>query len=406
MTSKKTAPPIAFLVLLLPFGISSGYVTVTLTYQLGHAGMAVAAITAITAFSVWPQTWKMFWAPLVDTTLRPKVWHVVGGALTGLAILALSLVPAHAANTALLITLVIVSSLASTLVSMSSEILMAYQVDEDRKGEVSGWSQAGNLGGAAAGGGLGLFLAQHTSQSWAPGVALAVVCMLSSLALLFVSEPQRAERARHYLESLKDVGRDVWAISRTSLGFQVLVLMLLPIGSGGAQSVFPAIAGEWHAGVGTVELVNGGLSAVACVIGAVAGGFLCDRMDRRLAYCLFGLALGVVAVVMAVAARSPMVFVVGNLAYSVVLSACYAGYSAAVLEAIGQGAAATKFNLMSAVSNIPIAIMGPVDGQLHDRFGTNGMLFGEAAVGVAAMLAFGLLVWGMGALIRRRAVPA
>jgi hypothetical protein len=63
-----------------------------------------------------------------------------------------------------------------------------------------------------------------------------------------------------------------------------------------------------------------------------------------------------------------------------------------VLEVIGRGAAATKFNLMASVSNVPIAVMPLVDGTLHDQHGSNAMFYGEAALSVAAAVLFGLLV--------------
>ncbi len=401
MGHKKSAPPFAFLILLLPFGISAGYAGVTLAFMLGKAGLAAALITQITANATAPQMFKFLWAPVVDATWRPKAWYALGAVLTGGSILALSLVPAKASAAGWLILWMLISSIASTLISMSCEILMAYQVDDARKGEVSGWSQAGNLGGYGLGGGLGLYIAQHSGLSWAPGVSLALICVLSGLPLLMMDEPLESTHRARYLDSVKAMGRDVWVICSSRLGLQVLLLMLLPLGSGGAQQVFPAAAAEWRVGPDTVALVLGGLGGLASMAGAVPAGFICDRIDRRLAYCLFGVLVGLVAVVMALAPRTGTVFVVGNLAYSVGLGACYAAYSAAVLDAIGKGAAATKFNIMAAASNFPIWAMGQVDGQLHDRLGSGGMLFGEAGAAVAAALGFGLLV----ALMRPRAKP-
>jgi MFS family permease len=385
-------PTVVFMFLLTPYGVSSGYVGVTLAYLLAQAHMPTAAVAAIVSFTIWPQTWKVLWAPMVDTTLNAKTWYRIGALLTGLSILALSAAPATIKNTPTLILLVVVSSVASTLISMSSEVIMAHGIKDERKGAVSGWSQAGNLGGAGIGGGLGLTVAQNIPAPWVSGAVLAVMCVACAAALWFVDEPVREARGRHYFEGVKDLGRDVWAVSRSRLGFLVLLLMLLPIGSGGAQGVWAAIASEWHAGAETVALINGVMSGVASLIGAVLAGYVCDWIDRRWAYCLFGLALAAVAIVMALLPRTPMVFIASTLTYALVLGACYAAYSAAVLEAIGKGAAATKFNLLSAVSNIPIAFMTAKDGQLHDWYGSNGMLFGEAGAAIVAVIGFGLFV--------------
>jgi len=393
-TGSRPTPAAAFLVLLLPFGVAAGYVGVTLGFMLSKAGMPTAAVAAIIAYSVWPQTWKVFWAPIIDTTLNAKTWFSLGAVLTGLSILLLSITP-HTLNNAILLTgLVIVSSLASTLVSMSSELFMAYGVVHERKGAVSGWSQAGNLGGSGIGGGVGLYLTQHVATPWVAGGVLAILCFSCCAALLAVDEPQRAARHLDYGRALGQVIADVWALSRSRAGLLVLTLMVLPMGSGGATGVWSAIAREWRVGADTVAAVNGVGGGLASLVGAVAAGFVCDRIDRRLAYCLFGLALSAVAATMAVLPRSPMIFVIFTLAYAFVLGACYAGYSAAVLDAIGHGAAATKFNLLASVSNIPVAMMVAADGAWHDQFGSTGMLWREAGAGIAAVAFMALLTRG------------
>lgn len=388
---RRRIPAPVFMVLLAPFGASSGYVSVTLAFFLARAGMHTAAIAAIVSLSIWPQTWKMLWAPLVDTVLGAKHWYVIGAISTGTTILALGLVSATPNTTVLLIALVVISSLASTLVSMSSELLMAHGIEDERKGTVSGWSQAGNLGGSGIGGGLGLYLGQRVTAPWEAAAAVGLLCIACIAGLAWVHEPDRGPRRPRYAETLAEVARDVWAVMRSRVGLLALVLMILPIGSGGASGVWSAIAGEWRAGADIVALVTGVLSGVASLVGAVLAGFACDRIDRRLAYCLFGAALAAVAVAMALLPRTPAMFSLCTLAYSVVLGACYAGYSAVVLEAIGKGAAATKFNLLAAASNVPIAAMTDVDGVFHDRYGTNTMLYGEASLAIVAIIGFALL---------------
>jgi hypothetical protein len=81
-------------------------------------------------------------------------------------------------------------------------------------------------------------------------------------------------------------------------------------------------------------------------------------------------------------------FVVYTMAYGAVVGCGFAAYSAIVLEAIGKKSAATNFNLMSALSNVPIAVMTTFDGWMHDRYGTNAMLYGELALPAATIAGF------------------
>jgi hypothetical protein len=77
-----------------------------------------------------------------------------------------------------------------------------------------------------------------------------------------------------------------------------------------------------------------------------------------------------------------------TLTYALITGLTYAGFSAVVLEAIGRGAAATKYNVFASLSNIPIAYMTVVDGWARTRWNEGAMLYVEAVIGVAALLVF------------------
>jgi PAT family beta-lactamase induction signal transducer AmpG len=81
-------------------------------------------------------------------------------------------------------------------------------------------------------------------------------------------------------------------------------------------------------------------------------------------------------------------YVVFTLAYAFITGLTYAGFSAVVLEAIGLGAAATKYSLFASLSNMPIGYMTAIDGWAGARWGPGGMLHTEAAIAVLAVLVF------------------
>jgi MFS family permease len=376
--------------LFAPFGISSGYVSVTLGFLLARAGVPTAIIGALIALSVWPQTWKMLWAPLVDTVGNPKLWYGLGTSAVGATILLMSVLPMTRGEVGVFSALIVVSSVSSTLVSMSSEIFMANQTPAELRGRASGWSQAGNLGGTGIGGGIGLLLAEHVPHAWVSGAVLAAICLACWSATLFLPPLRRSTNAPSYVAELKGVVLDVWAVAKSRLGYLALLIMVLPLASGAMP--WSAVASEWRASGDLVAMVNGIGGGLASMVGAMAAGWACDRMDPKRAYCLFGLFVGLVAAAMVFMPRTPMVFTVFVLLYMMAVGMGYTGYAAIVLEAIGKKSAATNWNLMAAISNIPIAVMSTFDGWVHDRYGTNAMLIGEFAAPAAAIVAFALFV--------------
>jgi hypothetical protein len=96
---------------------------------------------------------------------------------------------------------------------------------------------------------------------------------------------------------------------------------------------------------------------------------------------------------MAIAPRTETTYIMFTMIYAVITGLTYAGFSAFVLEAMGLGAAATKYSLFASLSNMPIAYMTSIDGWAHGRWGAAGMLFTEAVMGAVGLVLFlGVLV--------------
>jgi MFS family permease len=384
--------PFLFLQLIIPFGLSSGFVIVTLAYQLAQRGFSAGAVADVVALSYLPQTWKFLWAPLVDRTSTRRRWYVGGTVLCAVTGLWLPGVVADATplSMVLLGALIVAGSFFSTLVAMAIENLMGVVVPDSHRGRVAGWYQAGNLGGQGLGGGLALWLIQ--SAHWSAGAAGGVLCVLAigcCLALRWLPDPPpEGRQAAHLVAHAKEVARDLWGLVRSRIGALAVLICFLPIGSGAASNLWAAVAGDWHANADTVALVNGVMSGVVSALGCLVGGWACDRLDRRAAYCLFGFLQVLAAVGMALCPRTSVQFVFWTTLYAFVIGLTYAGFSAVVLEAIGRTTAATKYNLLASLSNMPIAWMTLVDGHANDRWGSSGMLFTEAVFGTCAILLF------------------
>ncbi len=380
------------MVLIIPFGVQSGYVTGPIGYLLREAGVPVLQIAAIVALNVAPHTFKFFWAPVVDSTLTAKRWYLIAGVLSAIGIMVLGWFPTTKAGLAALTTAVFVGSLATTFLGMSVERLMAHGTPEELKGRAGGWFQAGNLGGTGLGAGIGLWLSQRLPASWMTSTIVGGLCLLCCLALWGVTSTERSRGLRELFPGLLQSVMDLWTVIKARAGLIALILCLLPVGSGAASGLWATVGKDWSASADSIALVTGLLAGVISAAGCIVGGWICDRMDRKWAYVVYGLLQAACAVAMALMPRTEAMFIVWASVYAFITGLTYAGFTAFVLEAIGKGAAATKYSVYASVSNMPIYYMTNVDGWAHDRWGAGGMLFAEAALCVVGAFAFLALV--------------
>jgi MFS family permease len=175
------------------------------------------------------------------------------------------------------------------------------------------------------------------------------------------------------------------------MGILAMVLCFLMMSTGAASNLWSAVAKDWGAGANTVALVTGAMGGIFAAAGCLLGGWICDRINRQSAYLLFGLLGALCAVGMAYSIKTELMYIIWTSVYAVSMGLGYAGFSAFVLEAIGKGAAATKYNIYAALSNIPIYLMIYIEGWAHTQWGPKGMLNIEAVFAVLAIILFLLL---------------
>lgn len=380
---RRSVHPALFFVLYFSFGASGGFLAGAVENTYVAAGVSTAAFGAVLGISLAPQVAKVLWAPLVDTTLTPKLWYVVATIAVAAAIATAGLLPVRAASLPALSAVSIVVAFGASFLGMAADSLMAHDTAPDQRGAAGGWSQAGNLGGAGIGASASLAIAGYTHSLPLAGLGVAGVCAACSLGLVFAPPPHSLPKQPSYLHTLKAVAKDCWEVVRARLGWLTLLLFVLPLGAGGAANLFTGIAHEWRVGPGLLAAIALA-GAVATGLGSIVGGYICDRMDRRAAYVLFGVLAGAAAATAAIAPKTPEWFVAFGIAYNAALGMAYAAYAAANLEAIGRGAAATKYTLFASVANIPVALMPLADGWADTRHGVDAMLWLELGVALAA----------------------
>ena len=143
-----SSPPLVYFFLILPAGIGTGFLTVTLPFVLAKQGWSVAAIAALVAIGNSTHLWRFLWSPIVDLTFSVRTWYLIGLIPAVAAMGVLGVVPPQEGW--LFTGLVLFSQVAGTIVILPLPGMIAHTVRENAQGRASGWYQAGSLGGKGA----------------------------------------------------------------------------------------------------------------------------------------------------------------------------------------------------------------------------------------------------------------
>jgi PAT family beta-lactamase induction signal transducer AmpG len=390
---RKIPHPVVWTVLYLPYGALYGFGSVALTNEAGRRGIPISEAALIIASGAMIHWLKWLWAPVVDTTLTPRIWYILSTILSAAGVFAMSAVPLDKQHFPLLILVIAAANFVSSIVAMAVEAIIAGSIPPQHAGRVSAWFQAGNLGGMGLGGGLGLYLLVHVPREWMSGAIMAALFCACCAALAFTAEVPAQHRGHGPWMAVRGVIGDLRTMARTKGGLQAAVLCALPVGTGAAQGVLTqdAVAKYWGAGSDQVSLTQGLLSGVATAAGCFIGGFLCRRFHPRAAYAGIGLILAVIAVGMGLAPHGPVDYVVWSMIYATGVGLAYAAFTAVVLDGMGPGSGATKYNIFASLANFPLWWVGLLLGYVAEKGGPDGaptMLFTEAALGVAGVAVF------------------
>ena len=375
--------PWHFFVLVIPYGVSFGFVNVALPYLARQKGVPVDVISGVVAAAFVPHGLKVFWAPIVDTTLTRKAWYVIALTLLAAGTFAMMAMPISVSSIGALKWVVVASQVGLTLLFMACEGVLGRAVPTERKSTAASWLQAGTFLGLGVGGSMAIELVSHLSGAMA-GAIVAVVLLLCALPLLAFDEP--VEEAKHGAgRAMRDLGRDLWGMLRSRAGLLALLVAISTIGGGAASAVFTAMADDWHASRQLVEVTNW-MSGILPAVGAGVAGWVMKRLDRRTTYMIAGGLTATMGIIMALGPREPWAYATFTLVYNMFVGAAYAGFSAFAYATIGKGAVATKYNILASLMNLSISYKIGMLGAASKSHGPNGVLITDAAITLGAIV--------------------
>jgi MFS family permease len=396
-TERLRPPPWLFGLTNIPFGVAGGYTSVAMPFVLSRAGVSMTTVGGVSAAVLIPLSWQFLWAPVLDVGLRRRTWLLLAAGL-GAVFLAASLLLRLPSQLFAFEACCVVGQGLTGLVSACTGALVATQVAPERHGQASGWLNATNLGGNAVGGGMVIGVLDALAPK-AAALALALLVFLPALAVLMLHEAPPARRR------LGDVFRhtlgDVWRTASSRHGWTGILFCLAPVSTPALLDLFSAVGSDYGAPASTVEFTMGYGSGLLTALGALLGGRVLDRLDKRRAYLISGVLLAAVDVAMALAPQTPAVYVAGTMVYSLVAGLCFAAFTAMILQIIDKvdRSAATQYTLFDSAGNLATSYLAWCDGRGYDLFknhglqGPAGLLITDAAMNLAGAAALVLMMW-------------
>ncbi len=387
---RKAPHPVVYTVLYFPFGALGGFVGVALTFMAKSHGLDIGQASLLNGAQMLISWLKWLWAPAVDVTLTPKRWYVISTSASAIGVFAMAVMPLSVETLPVFLAVIATASFFNSMVGMSIEAMMAECTPESEQGRVGAWFQAGNLGGNGFGGGLGLLLLTTYADTRVAGVVMGATFMACCLALPFVKGGGAAHRAESLGHAVRGVVVQLREMMQTPGGRLAGLLCFLPISTGAAQGLLAqeGVAAYWHAGAKDVAMIQGFGAGVITAFGCFIGGWLCDRFHPRLAYAGIGAAMAACALGMAVGPATVSMYLFWNIVYSLLVGLAYAAFTALVLNAIGTGSGATKYNIFASLSNFPLWWLGLLLGQAAEMHGAAAMMAAEGVLGVFGVLLF------------------
>jgi MFS family permease len=354
-------PPVwLFALLQLPFGIGGFFSSATLGRILKLNHVEPTKIDTAIGVSVLIAGVQFLWAPTVDIKFRRKTWYILLAFLAAGLLFGAMCVPMPT-HVNLFITLVLVAQLAICLTSACVGGLMVTTVPDHLRGRASGFSNFGNIGAGAIGGGFTLQLLEHHALPTV-GLAVAALMAIPSLIVLVVDEPPVPKRSAR--EIFGTMLREVWATVKQRSGWTGILLCISPVSTAAAMQLFTTFSDNYNASARATTLINGYLGGALTGSACLLGGWICDRMSRRVAYLISGAVTAACALGMALAPATPTAYAIGALTYLFITGFCYAAFTSFILEVVGEGGAtaSTRYTLFSSAGNFAIFYAIKFDG--------------------------------------------
>jgi PAT family beta-lactamase induction signal transducer AmpG len=375
--------PWLFGLLIAPMAVlSNGLISGALSYLLRRQGVGIGRSSEIIALLILPQSIYFLWSPITDFWIRRRTWLIVGA--VGAALTLVAAFHGGKLDTPSAVTLMFLSACFGQLIVSSCGGMMGTLHSELNRRRASSFYQAGSL----AFGALGIFALASLAEKFSMGPLgwiTAALIALPSLAAL--AAPEQAQQLE---EGIRQTFACIWReFKGTFLCWRAVpytVLMLFPMCSGAAIGLLPGIAQDYGLSGQQMAWMNGIGGALLTAAGSLAATLIPARTRASVAYLCVGLVNEATIAILWLGPLRPSTYFVGATLYLFTIGACYALFTAVVLEFLGRSgkSGCARYSIINSLGNVPVAYMTAVDGRGGKLWGARGLAGTDAVVGAIA----------------------
>jgi MFS transporter, PAT family, beta-lactamase induction signal transducer AmpG len=372
--------PWLFAFLIAPMAVlSNGILGGALSYLYRVQGVGPARASEILALFASTQTIYFLWSPITDFWVRRRTWLIVGATASGILLYVAFRQP-HLDNR-WAIALLFVSACFGQLIVSSCGGMMGTLRNETNRRRASAFYQGGSLGfGAAA-----IFVLTYFSDRLSVrtlGLASALMIALPSLVALSVQEPDVIE-GRNLSETFSRIWHEFKGTFFRWKAIPYTLCMIFPMGSGAMLQLLATLAVDYHVSAQQVAWINGIGGALLTAAGAFAATLIPTRVRAPVAYLSICLINEATLAVLWLGPLNPAVYLAGTVLFLFSVGACYALFTAVVLEFLGGSgkSGSSRYSIINSLGNIPVAYMVLLDGKGYEHWGPRGMPAADVILG-------------------------
>ena len=377
MSAARRVPPAWVLSIpVATFGMTSGFIIVTLPQMLaelqvpgGHIATAVAVITS-------PGFWVFLLAPFLDVRFRRRTYALTFGLLAVCA--TASIVLHHTSKTQIEVVMTI-GYLSLALFGAAVGGWTGSLIEKDQNSKLGAWNTVFNI----CSGGLGVLLSGYFTQHFSPDVAavlIFVIFLAPMLAFFFIPAPPPDDVLAS--ESFVRFSREVASLFKRRDVLIALLMFTLPSASFALTNTLGGWGKDFHASPAMVSFFGG----VGGMLAGVIGSFLIPPIAKKFQLRPMYLAVGIIGACFTLSLlllpRVPATYGLAFLGENIFQAAAFATAYAIIFQVIGKDnpLAATTFALLTNFMNLPIVYMEVVDGKGFDWHGVTGAFAADAIV--------------------------